>query len=125
MADPVSVKVTLLAALTMTVGPLAAEYSLILAGALVGAYASLSLCEKPLPGWLAPTVHFLMGVVMALLITPAGAVVALWALPADLALPIEAVLPIVAVGAGAFWHPALRFGPGVLRKWLGPQEASK
>lgn len=125
MADPTSVKVTLFAALAVTVGPLAAEYSLILAGALVGAYASLSMRETPLPGWIAPIAHVMMGVMMALLITPAGAAVALWALPAGLALSIESVLPIVALGIGAFWHPALRFGPGMLRKWFGQQEASK
>ena len=125
MADPTSLKVTLFAALAVTVGPLAAEYSLILAGAVVGAYAGLSMREIPLSGWAAPLAHIMMGVMMALLITPAGAAVALWALPDNLALPIEALLPIVAMGIGAFWHPALRFGPIVLRKWFGQQEASK
>lgn len=125
MADPASVKVTLFAALAVTVGPLAAEYSLILAGALVGAYAGLSMRAAPLPGWFAPLAHVMTGVGMALLVTPAGAAVALWLLPATLALSVEAVLPVVALGVGAFWHPALRFGPGLLRQRFDPRGASK
>lgn len=119
MAEPTAGKVTLFAALAALVGPLAAEYSLILAGALVGGFAGLSIRAEPLPGWLAPMRHVLMGVMLALLLTPAGAAVAMWALPAGLALSVDAVLPIVSLAIGAGWHRALaEWGPALLARWL-------
>lgn len=119
MAEPTAGKVTLFAALAALVGPLAAEYSLILAGALVGGFAGLSIRTEPLPGWWAPMRHVLLGVLLALLLTPAGASVAIWALPTGLALSVDAVLPIVSLGIGAGWHLALtEWGPALIAKWL-------
>lgn len=119
MAEPTAGKVTLFAALAALVGPLAAEYSLILAGALVGGFAGLSIRTEPLPGWWAPMRHVLLGVLLALLLTPAGASVAMWALPAGLALSVDSALPVVALAIGAGWHRALTdWGPSLITRWL-------
>lgn len=119
MAEPTAAKVTLFAALAALVGPLAAEYSLILAGALVGAFAGLSMRTEPLPGWWAPLRHVSLGVLLALLLTPAGAAVAMWALPAGIALSIDAALPVVALAIGGGWHRALTdWGPALITRWL-------
>jgi len=123
MAEPTAAKVTLFAAIAALVGPLAAEYSLILAGALVGGFAGLSIRAAPLPGILGPLRHVLMGVMLALLLTPAGAAVAQWALPATLALSVDALLPIVALGIGACWHKAMaEWMPRLLARWVGSGE---
>lgn len=120
MAEPTAGKVTVFAALTALVGPLAAEYSLILAGALVGGFAGLSIRATPLPGWWAPLRHLLLGVALSLLITPAGATVAMWALPSGLALTIDALLPIVSLAIGAFWHRGLTdWAPALLARLSG------
>lgn len=120
MADPTAAKLTLMAALAALVGPLAAEYSLTLAGALVGGFAGLSIRAEKLPGWWAPTRHVVMGVLLALLLTPAGAAVALWALPEGMAMPVESVLPIVAGAIGVWWHRALtEWAPRLADKLIG------
>lgn len=125
MAEPTVSKVTLFAAIAALVGPLAAEYSLILAGALVGGFAGLSIRATPLPGWWAPLRHVVMGVMLALVLTPTGAAVAVWALPIGMALSIDALLPIVALGIAAFWHRALSdWGPALLQRWVGSKRAS-
>ena len=119
MAEPTAAKVTLFAALAALVGPLAAEYSLILAGALVGGFAGLSIRNAPLPGWWAPLRHVLMGVLLALILTPVGASAALWALPVGLALTVDAALPVVALAIAVGWHRALTdWGPALIGRWL-------
>lgn len=125
MAEPTAGKVTLFAALAALVGPLAAEYSLILAGALVGGFAGLSIRTAPLPGWWAPLRHVLLGVLLSLVLTPTGAAVAQWALPTGLALSVDALLPIVALAIGAFWHRTLTdWGPAVLGRWVNAKRDS-
>ena len=112
--------VTLYAVLSSVLGSVAAEYSLILAAALVGGFAGLSIRTEKLPGWWAPTRHVVMGVLLALLLTPAGAAVALWALPEGMALPVESVLPIVAGAIGVWWHRALtEWAPRLADKLIG------
>jgi hypothetical protein len=120
VAEPTVAKVTLLAALAGVIGPLAAEYSFILAGALVGGMASLSMAELKLPGFWRPTRHVMTGTAMALLITPLGALVVSKAMPGDWAITADALLPWVAMLIGAFWHRAMaRWIPGFLDKRLG------
>lgn len=123
MAEPTVAKVTLLAALAGVIGPLAAEYSFILAGALVGGMASLSMNGRQLPGFWRPTRHVATGVGLALLVTPLGAVIAANVLPRDWAIPADALLPWVALAVGAWWHKALsRWLPALLEKKVQPGE---
>lgn len=121
MAEPASTKVTVLAALVALMGPLAAEYSLILAGALVGGFVGLSLRNDPLPGWLRPLWHVMVGSALALIVTPLGALVAIGVLPASWALTIDVVLPVVALSVGMWWHIALtRWLPALINRKVGP-----
>jgi hypothetical protein len=117
VAEPVSVaKVTILTALAGIVGPLAAEYSLVLAGAVVGGIVGLSIRTTPLPGLLRPMGHVATGVALALLTTPMASAVASRALPDAWAITAEILLPGVAVATGVFWHRALAtWLPG----WIG------
>jgi hypothetical protein len=118
MVEPTSGKVTLLAVLVALIGPLAAEYSLIVVGALVGGYVGLSL-RDPLPGLLRPLVHMLTGAGLALVLTPAGAAVAIAVVPAGWKLSIDVVLPVVALGVAMLWHPALtKWLPGFVNRWV-------
>lgn len=122
MAEPTATKVTVFAALASLVGPLAAEYSLILAGALIGGFVGLSLRSQPLPGWWRPLQHTGLGVLLALVLTPVGATVAQWALPEGLAVSIDALLPVVSCGIAAYWHQALTaWAPGLLSRWTKPR----
>lgn len=121
VAEPASTKVTVLAALVALMGPLAAEYSLILAAALVGGFVSLSLRDEPLPGWLRPLWHVMAGSALALLVTPLGAVVAIGVLPTAWALSVDLVLPVVALAVGMWWHIALtKWLPALIGRKVGP-----
>jgi hypothetical protein len=118
VAEPTSTKVTLFAALAAIVGPLAAEYSLILAGALVGGFVGLSIRHAPLPGWIRPLGHVLAGVGLSLLVTPMGALVAFGLLPSAWALSVDVLLPVVSLAVAMFWHPAVtRWLPGIVGRW--------
>lgn len=120
MAEPTASKVTLMAALAALVGPLAAEYSVILAGALVGGLLSLSLREQPLLGIVRPLGHVVAGVALALLVAPLGVAVAVSLAPADWALPADLMLPVVALAVGVYWHRALtEWAPGIVERVLG------
>lgn len=117
MAEPASTKVTLLAALAVILGPLAAQYSLILAAGLIGGFVGLSLREAPLPGWWRPVAHVLAGSGLALVVTPMGAALALHASPKTWELELDLVLPVVALAVAIWWHPAVtRWVPGLVGK---------
>jgi hypothetical protein len=106
MAEPATTKLTAMAALAAFIGPMAAEYSLILAGALVGGIISLSLRKDPWPGRWMPFGHALTGVLTALVVTPLGALVADRLAPSGWELPSDLLLPVIALGIAAYWHRA-------------------
>jgi hypothetical protein len=117
MAEPATTKVTLLAALAVILGPLAAQYSLILAAGLIGGFVGLSLRDKPLPGWWRPAGHVLAGSALALVVTPMGAALAIHASPKTWELELDLVLPVVALAVAIWWHPAVtRWVPGLVGK---------
>lgn len=117
MAEPASTKVTLLAALAVILGPLAAQYSLILAAGLIGGFVGLSLRDAPLPGWWRPVAHVLAGAGLALVVTPMGAALAVHVSPKTWELELDLVLPVVALGVAIWWHPAVtRWVPGLVVK---------
>lgn len=119
MADAASSKVTLLAALAAVLGPLAAEYSLILAAALMGGFIGLWLRADRLDGILRSLGHVLAGAGLAMIVTPAGALVALHLAPDSWALSVDVLLPIVAAAVAIWWRPALSdWLPGLVQKWL-------
>jgi len=117
MAEPTVGKLTVLAALAATLGPVWGEYAYILAAAFIGGYAGLSLYPERKTGIVRPTVHVLTGIGLALMLTPAGAVIASNIVPATWSFTVDLALPVVAVAIGAFWHPAItRWLPAIFNR---------
>ena len=122
MAEPATaVKMTLMAAMAGVVGPLAAEYSLVLAGAVVGGIVSLSIRATPLPGFVRPLWHVVTGVSLALMTSPMFAAVGARVLPDTWAITGDVLLPGIAVATGVFWHRALATW---LPAWIGRRAGS-
>jgi hypothetical protein len=120
MAEPTVGKVSALALLAATLGPVWGEYAFILAGAFIGGYAGLSLYPERKDGFTKPLVHVLTGIGLALMLTPAGAVIASNALPQAWKFTADLALPVIAVAIGAFWHPALtRWIPALFNRTTG------
>ena len=118
MADPASQKVTLLAALAAVVGPLVAEYSVILFVAIVGGFIGLSVRAMPLPGIVRPLLHVLSGAALAAFVVPAAVLVVLAYVPTSWALTVDLALPVVALAVAIWWHPAItEWAPAVVG-WL-------
>lgn len=120
MAEPVAVKVTLLAAIAAFVGPTAAENGLVMAAGLIGAFGGLSMRQPPLEGLLKPIGHVFLGGSFALFGAPLGIALVLKLAPAAWALEFDAVLPFVALCIGIWWHPAItRWVPSLVSKRTG------
>lgn len=102
------------------IGPVAAEYSVILAAAVFGGIVGLSMRTPALPGIIQPVRHVATGIGLALLVTPLGAVVAIGMLPVAWSITTDLVLPVVSVGVGMWWHPMLtKFLPALLQRKYG------
>lgn len=123
MAEPATVaKVTLMAAMAGVIGPLAAEYSLVLAGAVVGGIVGLSIRATPLPGFLRPLGHVVTGVSLALMTAPMLALLGARVLPDAWDITGDILLPGIAVATGVFWHRALA---SWLPAWIGRQTGNR
>ena len=123
MAEPaLTVKMTIVAAMAAVVGPLVAEYTLVMAGALVGGIVGLSIRATPLPGLLRPIGHVVTGVSLALMTTPMLAAMGAHALPNAWAITGDILLPGIAVATGVFWHRALSTW---LPSWIGRRAGSR
>lgn len=125
MAEPATttVKVTLLAALAAVVGPLAAQYSLILAGAVVGAIASVSMADPDDFATAGAAVwHGALSVFVALVATPFGVWIATaWSSKQGEGLAADALWALVAFAISGAWLRFLqRFAP-----WAIPSRLRK
>ena len=123
MAEPTAIKVTLLAALAAAIGPLAAEYSFILAAAVFGGFVGLSVRQTRLPSSLLWIGHITAGAGLALLVTPLAAMVAVGMMPAGWAITTDVLLPVVAGAVGVWWHPMLtKILPGMFKRKFGGED---
>lgn len=122
---------TAFAALASVLGPLAAEYSMILAGAIIGAAIGVSFSPK-LPGFVASLKHFGGSVVMAcgcaLLFSIPLSAAAAWASHGVIGLDAQHLLFSVSGLIGLFWRDALPlipiFGKRFAEKKLPPTDGS-
>lgn len=130
MTEPIASKVTLLLALSTMLGQAGAEYTLILAAALIGGFAGLSLREEPLPGLLRPFLFVALGTGLAAVVVPAAVAVVLAMMPSTWALRVDTTLPVVSLAVGIWWAPALRavdkaipkLVERLLGRWLGGKQ---
>ena len=111
-----------MAAMAGFIGPLAAEYSLVLVGAVVGGIVGLSIRTAPLPGILRPFGHVVTGVALALMTAPMFSALGARVLPDTWAITGDILLPGIAVATGVFWHRALATW---LPAWIGRQTGAR
>ena len=112
-----------MAAMAGIVGPLAAEYSLVLAGAVVGGIVGLSIRATPLPGFVRPLGHVTTGIALALMTAPMFAALGSSALPVAWEITGDILLPGIAVATGIFWHRALSsWLPGWINRQAGGRD---
>jgi hypothetical protein len=108
--------VTLFALLSSALGTVAAEYSLVLAGAIIGGAISLSTGPRT-TGVLASLRSFLAGVGCALLFTLPLSALASGLTMTWLQLPREELIAAVAGLIGLFWQRGLRLLGAAGEKW--------
>lgn len=114
-AEPGTLKTALAIAAAAALGPLAAEYSMLLAGAFGGALLALQRAD-PMPRWWQPVMHVgggvLAGTVFGGIASSMGShYLPDWASPDTLWVPGSAIIAM-------YWRDAAAGVPELLRRWV-------